>query len=290
MRSPMDKVDHHTRSFLISSNNFIRTTEMRLILFLVLLFGYPAINAQDIPPRPSPPRLVNDFTGILNTSETGSLEKKLVAFNDSTSTQITIAIVNSLNGYDKASYAFELGEKWGVGEKKLDNGVVVIIKPKTSRERGDVFIATGYGLEGAIPDAITKRIIDHEMIPSFKVDNYYEGLDKGTNVLMSLAAGEYSGADYNKKTSGSPLSSILPILIFLLLFILIKARAARYHSVGKNISFWAALFLMTNSGRGNSGHWNDFRSGGGSFGGGGGGGFGGFGGGSFGGGGAGGSW
>ena len=85
------------------------------VVALVLLWGLskPALLSQDIPDKPVPPRLVNDFAGLLNSNEVNNLERKLVAFNDSTSNQISIVIVNDLSGYEKADFAIRLGEKWG---------------------------------------------------------------------------------------------------------------------------------------------------------------------------------
>nr|NQU93586.1 TPM domain-containing protein [Bacteroidota bacterium] len=159
------------------------------------LFG----DNNDIPPRPSPPRLVNDFTGTLNRNEVNALERKLVRFNDTTSTQIVVVLINSLEGYDKAQFADLLGEKWGVGQKGKDNGIVVLVKPKVGNSKGQAFIASGYGLEGAVPDAVAKRIVDNEMIPEFMQNRYYAGLEKGTGTLMELTAGEYTADEYMKR-------------------------------------------------------------------------------------------
>ncbi len=263
-----------------------------LIFLLVLLAFYGTVKSQDIPARPDPPRLVNDFAGVLNADEIQSLERKLVTFNDSTSTQIVVVVVKSLNNYDKNEFARLIGEKWGVGQKGKNNGAVVLVKPKYANDKGEVCIQTGYGLEGAIPDALAKRIVENEMIPNFRAGNYYAGIESATSTMISLAKGEYTADQYNKrnKKKSSPFALLIPLIIIGVVFMLIKGSRAQGMSVGKNIPFWTAFFLLGSMGRGHSGSWNDFSSGGGGFGGGGGGGFGGFGGGSFGGGGAGGSW
>ena len=130
-----------------------------LLTLAVLFYNFSTVAAwsQDLPEKPVPPRLVNDFAGMLNQDEVNSLEQKLVAFNDSTSTQISIVTVPSLNGYDKADYAQRLGEKWGIGKKGLNNGILILVKPKQPDSNGQVFIAQGYGLEGAIPDITCVR-------------------------------------------------------------------------------------------------------------------------------------
>lgn len=247
--------------------------------------------SQDIPARPDPPRLVNDFAGILSAGEAQNLEDKLVALNDSTSTQIAVVIVKSLNGYDKFEYSRLIAEQWGVGQKNKNNGAVILVKPKYPQEKGEVWIQTGYGLEGAIPDALAKRIVENEMIPNFKQGNYYAGIDQAVSTMISLTKGEFTADQYQKKHAGknSPFALLIPLIILVAVLLFIRSGRGRSMSVGKSLPFWTAFMLLGSMGRGHSGSWNNF-SGGSGFGGGGGGGFGGFGGGSFGGGGAGGSW
>lgn len=254
----------------------------KIVLIFTLLVGFHA-NAQEIPSPMSPPRLVNDFAGLLNETEWNRLESKLRAYNDSTSTQIYIIVVNDLLGYDIADYAFRVGEKWGVGQKGKNNGVVIIIKPKVGNERGQAFVAVGYGMEEVIPDAITKRIVDQEMIPSFKQNSYYQGLDAATDVIIDLAQGKYTADQY--QNSESPIAGIIFIIIFFLIIILSMRKHNRTNSssLGRSVPFWIAMSMLGGSGR--SSGFGNFSSGSGSFGG-----FSGGGGGSFGGGGAGGSW
>ncbi len=258
------------------------------ILALLLVAGQ--LTASGIPPKPDPPRLVNDFAGLLTAQQVKNLEYRLRYFHDTTSNQIVVVTVKSLNGMDPAMFATELGHKWGVGQKKFDNGVVILIKPKYGNSRGRAFIAVGYGLEPVIPDAIAKKIVEYEMIPSFKRGDYYDGIYKATQTVMKLAAGEISAKGYNKLHNGSsPLAALVPFVVFLLIFLLIRVSNARSYSVGKGTSFWTAFMLGSMlGGSSHSGSWNSFS--GGSSGSGFGGGFGGFGGGGFGGGGAGGSW
>jgi uncharacterized protein len=265
-------------------------------IFNSLIIGFlllgTTVFSQEIPDPMSPPRLVNDFAGILNSSQVSHLERKLVNFDDSSSSQILVVIVKSLNGLTKEEFADRIGEKWGVGQKGKNNGIVVLVKPKYGNDGGQVRISVGYGLEGAIPDAISKRITENEMIPYFKNNDYYTGIDKATSTLISLAKGEYTADQYKKKTSGGIANYAIPIIIIILIFFFMRRNSGNHSTTGSSgTSFWTAMWLGSMmGGRGGSGSWGDFRSGGGSFGGGGGGGFGGFGGGSFGGGGAGGSW
>lgn len=266
------------------TNNLLVT--LLLLIFSVLLFA-------DIPPRPEPARLVNDLANVLSSEQEKTLEYNLRYFHDTTSNQIVVLTIPSLDGYDPAAYAYEVGEKWQVGQKDFNNGIVILVKPNNGSEKGRVSIATGYGLEGAIPDAIVKRIIENEMIPHFREDDYFGGISSAAEVLMSLASGEITADGYNEEATGSSLFSIIPILIFILIFLLIRWSNARSYSLGKGTSLWTALWLGSALGGSHSGGWNNFSGGSSGFGGGGsgfGGGFSGFGGGSFGGGGASGSW
>ena len=105
--------------------------------------------------------LVYDVAGILTQGERQNLAEEMKLFHDSTSNQIALVILPDLCGMEKAQFAIELGEYWGVGHKKEDNGVIILIQPKTTSNKGQVFIATGRGLEAVIPDA-TDRYRDWE--------------------------------------------------------------------------------------------------------------------------------
>ncbi|MBG0858596.1 MAG: TPM domain-containing protein [Bacteroidales bacterium] len=271
------------------NRRYIQITRMIALLIILCSSG---LAAQDFPEKPQPPRLVNDFAGMLNDRQIMSLEDKLVAFNDSTSTQIAIVIVDDLKGYDKADYAQRLAEQWGIGQKGLSNGILILVKAKTSSSpRGEVFIATGYGMEGIIPDLVCDQIVDKEILPSFRRGEFYEGLDKATNTLMALARGEFP-ADQYKPEGGDISGYIWFIIVVIFIIIVIFARGKggnnQRHISNKGLPLWILLSMMNSGSSKHRGSWGGFSGGGGS--GRGGGGFGGFGGGSFGGGGAGGSW
>ena len=272
---------------------------MKRIFTALLLFFSITVIGQAIPERPYPARLVNDLANVIPDNQERELESMLVDFARGSSNQITIVTVPSLDGYDKADYAFKLGESWGIGQKEEDNGIVMLVKPKNASAKGEAFIAVGYGLEGIIPDAIASRIVNYDMIPEFKNGDYYAGISKGVTSLAGLANGEYTYQEYDKRTSGSGAGGFLPILVIMIFYMLFLGRRRRYYTAGgkrSSLPFWMILWGLNSGRNGSHGYWNDFNSGGGHFGGGfgsgggGGGGFGGFGGGSFGGGGAGGSW
>ncbi len=253
----------------------------KLIIILLALFATIAVAA--MPSRPNPPRLVNDLAHIFSANQVVSLEKELVAFDDSTSNQILVLTVTDLEGYEPAEYATKIGLDWGVGSKDFNNGIVLLVKPKTSDSGGKVSIQVGYGLEGAIPDAYAKRIIENDMIPSFKEGDMFKGVQQACDELMALASGEIS--EPRSQDGENPIAFILLFFFFLfvVIAILVKnggngtgGRGSGNHSHGSGPIFFGPI-----GGFGSS-------SGGSSFGGGGG--FGGFGGGSFGGGGASGGW
>jgi len=263
----------------------IKKIAVVLLFILVSVSGF-----SQIPERPTPPRLVNDYANKLSQTERDLLEQRLVDIDNKTSNQICVVITNSLGEYGIDQFADELGAKWGVGTKGKDNGVVIVIKPKTAATNGEARISVGYGLEGVITDATAGQIVDYDMIPQFKNENYYAGLDSAVNSITKFASGEYTGASYKKmhqKSTGFGLI-LFPILAIFFIYFLMRISSRRK---GANISssgsgnglFWIlTMLLMGGGGRGGSG---------GGFGGGSSGGdFGGFGGGDFGGGGASGSW
>jgi len=250
-----------------------------LVAFTFLLLLSISGIAQEFPEPMKPARIVNDFTGLFTPQQNKALEQKLRNFNDTSSTQIAVVTIPSLQGYDPDDYAQRLAEKWGIGQKGKDDGMLVLIKPKTQRERGQVAIAVGYGLEGVIPDAIASRIIRQEILPQFQQGNYYAGVNQATNVLMKLSGGEFTAEQYAGKKGRSTASwIILPFLIIFLVSLFTRRR--RGYTTGSHGTGGVPPIFFGGFGGGSS--FGSFNSGGGSFGG--------FGGGSFGGGGASGSW
>lgn len=262
------------------------TSPMKIInTILLLIIGLTSF-AQDFPEKKDN-KLVNDFADLLNPQEEQILERKLSNYYDTTSTDIVIVTITSLGAYDAMDYTIQLGQEWGIGTKENDNGILILV----AKNERKLAIATGYGLEGAIPDAATLKIREEYMNPYFKEGDFYTGLDKGTDVIISLAEGEYTaenipGTDTGK---GGGIASIIFIgFIIWMVFFAGRVNRRRKRSYGhRGMDFWTAMMLgsMLGGGRSSGSSWSDFSGGGGSFGGGGG-----FGGGSFGGGGSAGSW
>ena len=265
-----------------------------IYLLTALMLVVPAAICAAIPSPPSPPRLVNDFAGVFTPRQAGYLENVLTAFDDSTSNQITVVTVNDLEGYTASEYATRIGLDWKVGSEKFDNGVVLLIKPKTQDSGGQVAISVGYGLEGAIPDAYAKRIIDNELIPRFMQDDYFSGTAAACDVLMKLASGEISEP---REAGDDDIGGFIAIGLFVFFVIIVSVVAATFRKGNNNGrggggsgtgtdggDIFDAIIIGSLLGNGHRGGSSWGGSGGGF------GGFGGFGGGSFGGGGASGSW
>lgn len=267
--------------FLLGNN------KQHILYFLVAvlcLSMVPNMAAQDIPEKPASERTVYDFGNMLSSREASYFEQNLSEFARETSTQIVLVTVESLNGYDKADYAQRLAEKWGIGQKGKDNGILILLQPKTASQRGEAYIAVGYGLEGVVPDAIAFDIVNNEMIPAFKQGQIAQGINNATAVLMDITRGEYTADQYAKKNKGKK-GGIGGFFVLIVLFFIIRmfiGGSRRHHTMGGSSALpWLLMGTMM-GGSSRSGSFGNFSGGSG--------GFGGFGGGGFGGGGAGGSW
>ncbi|MFI5187651.1 MAG: TPM domain-containing protein [Chitinophagales bacterium] len=258
----------------------------RLLLFFVLFLSVFAKAQVEkvIPARPNPPRLVNDFTNTLTPEQVQALEQKLVAYDDSTSNQVAVVIMNSTGDYSVEEVGLGIIRTWGVGGKEHNNGIVLLIAKADHKIR----IEVGYGLEGAIPDVTAKSIIDNDLTPNFRKEDYYRGIDDATDDIIKAAAGEYTApAGYHKRGKGFPIGGIIFFIIILSIFLGSRGGGggggmASRRGFGGFGTGWLIGSML-------GGGWSGGGSGGGGWSGGGGG-FGGFGGGGGGGGGASGGW
>lgn len=254
---------------------------LALVLTLLLCLTMLA----QVPKRPDPPRLVNDMAGVLVNDAV--LEDTLESFAHNTSNQICIVTMHDLQGYEPAEMAYKIGQEWGVGDKRFNNGVVILIKPKTATSGGKVFIATGYGVEGALPDALCRRIIENKLIPAFRTGDYEAGVWDALAVMMPILKGEYDAEEYMAQEDEMGTEDIIAIIFFLAIFFYILYWSSHgggsSGTGGRNTGTWGGPPIIFTGGSG-------WGSSSGSSGWGGGSSWGGFGGGSFGGGGAGGSW
>jgi uncharacterized protein len=274
---------------------FLKATVLPiLLLFFVGKSLFAQSDADLFPPKPSPAVFVHDYAGWLNPNEKDILERKLQRYYDSTTTQIVIMIRSDIGDYDKAGYAFELGNRWGIGRKDKNNGIVLLVKTEAP-ERG-IFIATGYGTEGALPDITAGRIVREVIAPYFRRNQYFGGLSAGTNSIQEALQGEFSA---DPKADGGSISTLMFMLFFfLILFFILYTTYRRRGATEYDHSGRRRPVYTDNRGMGGGwwmtgGGWSSGSNGGfgGSSGGDGGGWSGGdFGGGDFGGGGAGGDW
>jgi uncharacterized protein len=261
---------------------------MKKLLLPLLIFSCLFTAAQNIPAPPNPPRLVNDFAHVMTSDQIEQLESKLVAYDDSTSIQIAVITVPTTGDYAIEDYALKILRDWKVGNKKTNNGMVVLAAIQDHK----VYIATGYGMEGSVPDITAKEIVEDEIVPNFKENNYYRGFDLAADAIIKASRGEYvapSGYDQRGRHGSGGGGNIIGIIIFIVVILILISRGGGGRGGGGIFSGSGVLpfilgSMLGSGGRGGGGF------GGGGFGGGGGGGFGGFGGGSGGGGGAGGSW
>ena len=253
---------------------------MKKFLSIFFLCFSVHLIAQKSIPKPNPPRLVVDNAGVLNDYDERLLERKLESLDDSSSNQIAVVIVNSLNDQPIEDVATATFRDWGIGNKKTNNGVLILIAVQDRKIR----IEVGYGLEGAIPDIVANDIIQKDIKPAFRQGNYIGGLNTAIDDLSKAAVGEYKVQREHKERGNSKGSGILFVIIVFVV-IMIVARGGRGGGNSSGGDWITPMIIGSMIGR--SGRGGGWSSGGGDWGGGG---FGGFGGGSSGGGGASGSW
>ena len=256
---------------------------MRKVFFIISLGISVCVNAQIekvIPPKPPAFYAVVDNTNTLTTEQIEALNQKLTHYKDSTSNEIAVVLINTVDDYPIEDVAIRILRNWGVGGKEHNNGVVLLVAKNDRKVR----IETGYGLEGAIPDITAKSIIDNEITPNFREGNFYRGLDEATNEIIKAAAGEYKAPEgYNRRGKGLKTWQIFLFIIFIWIILGAMGRGGRGgggYASRRGYRNWGGPIWWGGALGGGGGGWS----------GGGGGGFGGFGGGSGGGGGASGSW
>lgn len=255
--------------------------------FLLLMCFLPILGQFEIPEKPEKETSVYDYINLLSDVQKNALEQKLIHYSDSTSTQIVVAIIASTEGENITYLGAQWGQKWGIGQAGKDNGVLLIL----ARDDRKIAINTGYGVEGNLTDAMSRRIIETVIVPEFKTGDYYGGLNNGADTIFKVLNGEFTEDRSSTTEDGFPLRALLPFIVFFIILIILSKRNkgggnGNGGRKNKGLNLWDVIILsnMGRSGRTGGG----FGSGGGSFGGGGFGG--GFGGGGFGGGGASGGW
>ena len=261
-----------------------------LFLLALFLLSQVSLAQYKIPEKPDFQTSVYDYVNLLSPSEKSNLEEKLVRYSDTTSTQIVVAIISSTEGEYINYLATTWAEKWGIGQAKEDNGVFILL----ARNDRKINISTGFGVEHLLTDKMCSQIINRDIIPYFKQNDYYGGLDKGADSIFKVLNGEYQGTRQSDNGDFPVIVVIFLIIIFIIFIIAIaKSKGGgggnrRYRSNTDDI---LEAIILSKMGKGSFGRksggfggWSGgSSSGGGGFGGG-------FGGGSFGGGGASGGW
>jgi len=261
----------------------------KIFFLFVFLSAVVLALSQDIPPKPN--TLVTDYTNSLDANSKRELESKLVAYDDTSSTQIAIVLMHSVGDNDIEAYGVKLGRAWGIGQKGKNNGILIL----AAMDQHKVTIQVAYGLEGALPDITAHQIIENDIKPNFRNNNYYTGLNTAVDDIIKYTKGEYRAdkkAVNNDNSGGGGGIVVLIIIVIVVLILIFRNRGGGGQIIGGRggaSPFWWFLAGDMLGGSGRGGGWGG-GSGGGFGGGSGGGGFGGFGGGSFGGGGASGSW
>lgn len=258
----------------------------RVLVWLIALAGelLAQLGAAEVIP-PAPPDHFNDFAGVVRRETASQLNSELAQFERDTSTQIVVAIYPRMQSDSSVEdYAVRVAQQWRVGQRDRKNGAVLFL----FQQSHDVRIVTGYGLEGSLTDALSKQIIENEIVPRFRAGDFDGGLTSGVHAMMSAVRGEYRGtgriaADASRRTGGG-YGGIAFTVIMALIVISSLRRASRRNVVygrGGRRALWMGGGPWMGGGFGGGGGWGGGSSGGGTFSGGGG---------SFGGGGAGGKW
>ena len=260
--------------------------QARAVVSLAAVLVASAAGARAQSPPPAPARYFNDYAGVVSPDAAARLDQKLKAFDDATSSQIVVAVFPELPSPSLEDFTVRAAQAWRVGRSKLSNGAVLFVFVKDRKMR----IETGYGLEGALPDATAHRIIDERITPAFRNNDYAGGLEAGIDAMMAATRGEYTASPAPARGGGSGGFGSSFFLVLLVLFIVIAlSRSGRRGRTYGRRGYWGGGPWWWGGGGGGFGGGSFGGGGGGWGGGGGGGGFSG-GGGSFGGGGASGSW
>ena len=255
----------------------------RIFLFITLFVSVCAVAQTEnvVPKKPSAAEgLVLDRTNTLTPEQEAALEQKLIAYDNSSSNQIAIVLIPTLNGNSIEDVALEILRTWGVGgQADKDNGIVILV----AKDDRKVRIEVGYGLEGAVTDYTASSIIENNLKPNFREGDYYRGITEAVDEIMNAAAGRYTAPEgYGKSNKGIKTWQLF--LAFLVVWMIVRAigggRGGGGYASRRGYRNWGGPIWWGGGGLGGGGGggWS------------GGGGFGGFGGGSGGGGGASGSW
>jgi uncharacterized protein len=252
---------------------------LRLLLValtaLVVCFG----EARGEPAFPTLTGRIVDQAGILDPASEARVEAKLKDLEAKTTSQVVVVTLRSLQGYDIADYGYQLGRRWGIGQKSLNNGALLIVAPKERRVR----IEVGYGLEGTLTDAVSRLIIDHAILPRFRAGDFSGGIERGVDDIVQVLSGDADdfkrrAAERARPQGGEGVSVFTIVLLILIVWLFMYVRQAqRPHAARRRRSGWWGPVGGAGTGGWSGGGWSSgsgsggggFSGGGGSFGGGG---------------------
>jgi uncharacterized protein len=245
---------------------------MRLAVIALGLCIAAHAYALDVPPLRAH---VNDYAHVLSPERAQALEARLSRHEQETGQQFGLLTVSSLEGNAIEEYGIRVAERWKLGHKGKDDGLIMVVAPNEHRAR----IEVGYGLEGDIPDAIAARVMRELMVPAFQQGDYAAGIDAGFVALIRAGGGQVSADDARQVThvrrQQRPLGHFGPLLPLLILILLSKLLGGRRRRGLGGFATGALLGSAMRGGYGRGGGWGGGGGGGGGWGGGGGGGFGG---------------
>ena len=208
---------------LASRTNLVRFCVSWLVLFVI--WAASARAAEVMPPKPA--RYFNDYAGVVSAGTTQQLNKQLEDFEKATSSQVVVAVFPKMQSDSSIEdYTIRVARSWKVGQQDKNNGAVLFVFVQDRRMR----IEAGYGLEGVLPDALCKRIIEEQIKPHFKNNDYNRGLSAGVTAILQAARGEYKGTGKTVGQNGGTISSVefrVVMVVFFIAFWVIRAKFSK---------------------------------------------------------------
>jgi uncharacterized protein len=246
---------------------------MKRLLAAALIFAALAGTAAAAPTFPALTGRVVDEAGIIPADAAQQLTEKLAALEDKTGDQLVVATVKSLQGYDIQDYGTQLGRAWGIGQKGKNNGVILLVAPNEHK----VGFEVGYGLEGTLTDALTQVIIQSDILPRFRANDYPGGIERAVDDTIQVLTGdapELKQQAEKRQADNGGWGAFVPFLLILLFIIIINSLGRRGGGGGFLAGMVASSILNSRrdgwgGGGGFGGGGGGFSGGGGSFGGGG---------------------
>ncbi|MBT8258197.1 MAG: TPM domain-containing protein [Bacteroidia bacterium] len=197
----------------------------RIGFFVLLVFLQANLSfAQfEIPEKPELQTSVYDYVDVLNSIEEQNLREKLIRYSDTTSTQIVIATISSTEGENIMYLGAQWAHAWGIGQENEDNGVFILL----ARDDRKIAINTGYGVEHLLTDAMSRRIIERDIIPYFKQNDYYGGLNRGADAIFEILQGEYQTEPIRRSSQGPPIGLIIFLIVLFIIFVIAISKSKK---------------------------------------------------------------